>query len=53
MPKKKYLSYNNKIASRTAVYNPFSVKLDFRGLTITGKKLFNFLHRPRLLAGTV
>ncbi len=29
------------------------MKLDFRGLTITGKKLFNFLYRPRLLAGTV
>ncbi len=29
------------------------MKLYFRSLSIIGKKLFNFLYRPRLLAGTV
>jgi hypothetical protein len=53
LPNKKCLSLNNEISSHTAVYNPFSVKLYFRSLYITGKKLFNFLYRPRLLAGTV
>jgi hypothetical protein len=47
------LNVNNELPSHTAVKNPFSAKLYFRGLCITGKKIFNFLDRSRLLAGTV
>ncbi len=40
--KQKVFVLEQWISSQTAVYNPFSVKLYFRGLSITGKKLFNF-----------
>jgi hypothetical protein len=51
--KQKEFVIDNEISSQIAVYNPFSVKLYFRSLSIIGKKLFNFLYWPKLLAGTV
>jgi hypothetical protein len=47
------LSNNSEIPSQIAIYNPISEKLYFRGVSISGRQIFNFSDRPRLLAGTV
>jgi hypothetical protein len=53
LPNEKILSYNGEIPSKTAIYNPFSGTLYFRAVSISGRQIFNFSDRPRLLAGTV
>jgi hypothetical protein len=39
--------------TQTAIYNPFSGKLYFRGVYISGRQIINFSDWPRLLAVTV
>jgi hypothetical protein len=53
LPNEKFLSNNGEIPSQIAIYNPFSKKLYFRGISISGRQIFNFSDRPRHLAGTV
>jgi hypothetical protein len=53
LPNEKFSSYNSKHHPKQQHTIFFLMKLYFRGLSSTGRKIFNFLYRPRLLAGTV
>jgi hypothetical protein len=39
----RFLSYDGEIPSRTAIYNPFSGNLYFRGVYISGRQIFELL----------